>query len=159
MSSKADNPFSGKVRARACGLVVRDHRLLLVKINAPTRPEPFWMPPGGGISFGESMEKAVEREVHEETGLRVKSRELVFVSEYINNRWHALEYYFKCDILSGEVRLGSDPEMPPSSQMLEDIGWFDESMMGDLNVFPNFISEHSREILFAAEMPLRFVKQ
>ncbi|MCH8558868.1 MAG: NUDIX domain-containing protein [Balneolia bacterium] len=159
MSSKADNPFTGKVRARACGLVVRNHRLLLVKINAPTRPEPFWMPPGGGISFGESLEEAVEREVREETGLSVKSRELVFVSEYINNRWHALEYYFRCEILSGEMRLGSDPEIPASSQMLEDIGWFDDSMMDNLNVFPKFISEHRREILSADEMPLRFVKQ
>ncbi len=159
MLSEAENPFEGKLRPRACGLVVKDNRLLMVKINAPTRPGSFWMPPGGGISFGETMEDAAEREVKEETGLVVKASGLVFISEYINQKWHALEFYFRCNIVSGVARLGSDPEIASSAQMLEDIGWFDAAMIEKYDVFPEFINHHKAEILSDQTMPLRMVKQ
>lgn len=160
----AKNAFEGRIRPRVCGLIVKDARLLLVKINAPTRSEPFWMPPGGGIDFRETAEAAVVRECREETGLIVEAGPMCFVSEYIHNNWHALEYYFQCTIdgLSSDVaRLGSDPELQPEDQMLEDVAWFSEQEIADAEtpVHPCFIRNYASEILSNAPMPLRFVKQ
>ncbi len=49
------NPFSGKVRVRVNGLIFKDDSILLVHIQSPTNPEPFWMPPGGGLELGEKL--------------------------------------------------------------------------------------------------------
>jgi ADP-ribose pyrophosphatase YjhB (NUDIX family) len=64
---------------QACvGAVVLDDagRLLLVRRrNAPGRG--LWSVPGGRVEPGESLAEAVEREVHEETGLVVRAGEQV----------------------------------------------------------------------------------
>jgi 8-oxo-dGTP diphosphatase len=155
--STSTNPFTGRIRPRACGLIVKGGRLLLVKINAPTRPEPFWMPPGGGIDFGERAAAAAEREILEETGLSVKSGQLVFVSEYISDKWHALEYYFRCELISGKARLGRDPEISDSAQMLEDIRWMDVSTIKSSAVFPEFIRDYAEEIVTGGPMAVRYL--
>ncbi len=159
MSSSPGNQLSGRVRPRACGLIVSGQRLLLVKIDSPTREEPFWLPPGGGISFRETAAETAAREVKEETGLVVHPRKMVFVSEYIHNKWHALEFYFQCDVISGDVSLGSDPEFGAQDQMLTDIGWFGADELNRDDVFPVFIREYRHELLASADMPLRYVTQ
>jgi 8-oxo-dGTP diphosphatase len=47
-------------------------KLVLVK-----HPKSGWMPPGGGIEQGETYEKAVIREVKEETNMNVAYQELI----------------------------------------------------------------------------------
>jgi len=57
-------------------VAVVDGSLLLVRRANP--PEPGrWTVPGGRLEAGESVPEAVEREVLEETGLRVRCGELV----------------------------------------------------------------------------------
>lgn len=163
----AVNPFEGYIRPRVCGLIVAQQCLLLVKIKSPTRPQPFWMPPGGGIEFREPAAQAVVRECREETGLRVEAGELCFVSEYLSGNWHALEWYFRCHILKDDAartqqaRLGSDPEMPADRQMLEGLAWFSADELRDesIPVFPAFIREYAAEILSGRPMPLRYAGQ
>lgn len=157
--NEASNPFSGRLRVRACGLVVQNGRLLLVKINSPTRTEPFWMPPGGGVSFREEAGQAAAREVKEETGLEVAADETVFVSEYISGQWHAIELYFRCRLISGEAKLGHDPEITAERQMLEDIGWFTPLEMQQMPVFPQFVKEQAEALISGQPMPLRFIRQ
>jgi 8-oxo-dGTP diphosphatase len=81
-SPAADDPGTPAVAAlpvQACvGAVVLDDagRLLLVRRrNAPGRG--LWSVPGGRVEPGESLAEAVEREVHEETGLVVRAGEQV----------------------------------------------------------------------------------
>lgn len=52
--------------------VLRGHELLLVRHSY----EPWWYLPGGGLKRGESFMEAVQREVREETGLRIVSPRL-----------------------------------------------------------------------------------
>jgi 8-oxo-dGTP pyrophosphatase MutT (NUDIX family) len=71
-----------------------------------------WGLPGGGVEIGESVAEAVIREVHEETGLRVKPRRIVGV--YSNpalqvvrypdgNVWHYITTCFECTVLGGTL--------------------------------------------------------
>jgi 8-oxo-dGTP diphosphatase len=61
-------------------IVVHDGCLLLVRRRLPPG-EGRWCPPGGRVEFGESLRAAVEREVLEETGIVVRTGELVGVDE------------------------------------------------------------------------------
>ena len=48
------NPFQGKVRVRACGILIENQRILLVKHRGLGAQGYFWSPPGGGMEFGEN---------------------------------------------------------------------------------------------------------
>lgn len=62
-------------RPTATAIIVNRNKILLVKRrNTPFRG--WWDLPGGFINRGEPSEKALEREVREESGLRIKSRTL-----------------------------------------------------------------------------------
>lgn len=47
----------------------RDHRPDYLLLRRDASPECFWTPLHGRLGFGEQFESAVQREVHEETGL------------------------------------------------------------------------------------------
>lgn len=138
----SDQPFTNRVRVRINGLLVRDRSLLLVKMRAPTSDEPFWIPPGGGLEFGESMSDALVREMKEETGLNIKVKGLRYTSEFINPPWHAVEFYFDCKFENGEVALGKDPELKSKEQYLRDIRFIAFKDFPNYNIVPYYLKNN-----------------
>lgn len=139
--------FHGRLRVRANGILMRDDKILLVKINSPTTEQPFWMPPGGGVDYGEHLRKAVEREMLEETGLTVKAEELVLVSEYLKKPWHAVEFYFICTEENRlKAVLGDDPELLKEHQMLEDIAWFTIDELQNIEFKPDELPKIAEQL-------------
>ena len=136
-----DQSFTGRLRVRVNGLVVRDRSLLLIKLKSPTGPEPFWMPPGGGVDYGEHLEDAVAREMAEEAGIKVKVGNLRYVSEYVKLPWHAVEFYFDCMPLEDGFGLGSDPELADHEQMLKDIRFVPFDKLSEYNIAPLYLKE------------------
>jgi 8-oxo-dGTP diphosphatase len=61
----------------------RDHRLLLVEEMGPGDPEPAWMLPGGVVEEGESAIDALERELREETGLRLDAPPMLAFATHV----------------------------------------------------------------------------
>lgn len=86
------------------GAVFQEGKLLLVR----ERADGGWTMPGGWADVGDVPSQAVEREVWEEAGFRVKVRRVVGV--YDANRiepleiFHAFKIVFLCDLISGEAR-------------------------------------------------------
>jgi len=105
----------------AVGGVVREEgKVLLVKrANPPSQGQ--WTIPGGRVELGETLAQAVERELFEETGLRVSCGTLVTHLEVIDRdehgqiRFHYLILDFWAEWVSGTLRAGDD--------VLE-AGWF-----------------------------------
>lgn len=100
-SSRRDHPG---VRTAARAVILRDGQLLTVRIR--TDEGDFLVLPGGGQNHGETLVDAVRREVHEELGLRVTPRALVYLREYvgknhamhrIHGHFHQVEAVFGCD--------------------------------------------------------------
>jgi ADP-ribose pyrophosphatase YjhB (NUDIX family) len=66
-----------------------------------------WTMPGGWADVGDVPSEAIEREVFEEAGFKVKARKLIGL--YDANRtgpleiFHAFKLIFLCDLLSGEA--------------------------------------------------------
>lgn len=69
-------------QVRVTGVLIEDNRLLLVKQRV--RAERDWSLPGGGVESGETLEKAIIREIKEETGLDVSVKRLLYIADKIN---------------------------------------------------------------------------
>ena len=60
------------------GVIIEDNKILLVKRNKePHKGE--WAIPGGSVKLGETLQRAVEREIREETGLVVSAKDPIHV--------------------------------------------------------------------------------
>jgi len=134
------SPFKGRLRIRACALALENDSLLLVKQNAPTRPHPIWLPPGGEIAFGESASGAAQRETLEETGLQVKIYRLAAIHEFIEPPWHAIELFFLAGRTGGELRAGTDPELSADEQQILECSFVDFEKLPDISLYPTFIN-------------------
>jgi 8-oxo-dGTP diphosphatase len=145
------SPFSHKLRVRVNGILMESGSILLAELQSPTRPDPFWTPPGGGVDFGETLTQALQREFAEETGLNVRVDSLLFVSEYVRHPWHAVEMYFKVHRVSGELKTGTDPELESGHQMIRQVRFVPLHEALGLALVPEFLA--ARLAAFNAGLP------
>jgi len=117
--------YSGKVRVRVGGLLLRDGAMLLAAHRGLLPKEaPFWSPPGGGWQFGESIRAALVREFWEETGLNIRVGRFLHLHEFNSGELQALELFF--EVLAEDAaqpQLGHDPEHEPDQQLLTKLAW------------------------------------
>lgn len=118
-----------KIRIRAAGIVRRGEEVLLIchKKNG----EEYWLLPGGGVDFGESLSEAVEREFMEELSVKVLAEDLSFVSDAIepSGDRHIVNVVFFCDHISGEPVLAEE-------ERLHSYGWFRAGEIPHLKMYP-----------------------
>lgn len=90
-------------------LLDADDRALLLEHVIGAGPGTVWVPPGGGVERGESLEEAARRELWEETGLRVEAiGPLLWIR---NSVWPfterqlttVVEHYFLCRVDKHDV--------------------------------------------------------
>ena len=94
------------MRSRSAALVVKDGRILLVKMRAFGRE--FYTLPGGGIEQGETPKAAAVRELKEECGVNGM---VVRPLNTVHHRNGDVEHVFLVELEDGqEPVLGSDPE-------------------------------------------------
>src|SRR6266480_2299625 len=95
ISDSSGSPASFRIAVSA--LIFDGERILL----ALRRDIDWWNLPGGGMELGETVEEAVRREVHEETGLLVAVERLVGV--YSKPQKQEVVLTFRCRIEGGEL--------------------------------------------------------
>jgi 8-oxo-dGTP diphosphatase len=97
------------------GLIFQDDQVLLIKRGR----EPgigHWSIPGGMVEVGESVSMAVQREVLEETGLKVEAQDLVKIFERIipdeegRIQYHYVVLDYLCRVVGGLLSASSDAE-------------------------------------------------
>lgn len=119
--NSVEDVYGHKLRVRVCGILIQDDSILMIKHRGLGVDGFLWTPPGGGMEFGVSAEKNLEREFKEETGLEIKVKNFLFLSEYMGPPLHAIELFFEVEPRSGKLFLGSDPELDGSNQIIEDV--------------------------------------
>lgn len=124
------------IRNRIAVLLVQDGKILLVQHEKNNNL--YWLLPGGGVEFGETLEQAATRELKEETNLDIVLGDLVFISESIppDRHRHVINYYFEGRIRGGEL-------IPTSDRVLRTAQWHEIDDLPYLTLYPNT----TREIL------------
>ena len=115
--------YADKLRVRVCGICIENDKLLLVKHGHTIGNKAFWIPPGGGLTYGETVQDCLQRELLEETGLHVKVNRFLFVNEFLQAPLHAVELFFEVSITDGELATGTDPELKQDQQLIEKVQW------------------------------------
>lgn len=67
----------------------------------------LWEVPGGKLEFGETPEQAIEREILEEIGYKVKARKLISYTdvgtlEYPDKIQHTVVFFYICELVDSE---------------------------------------------------------
>ncbi len=139
--------YGNRVRVRVCGISVQDDAILLVHHEGVGEKGRLWAPPGGGVIFGESTEEALRREYKEETGLEVEVKEFLFVNEYFAAPLHAIELFFRVEIIGGMLAKGTDPEMSADNQLIQELRyWRFEEIAGQDSLFFHSILRNSKNV-------------
>ena len=138
-----------RVRTSAKALVIRDGRMLAVKLR--DQDGEFYIMPGGGQAAGELLPAAAEREVAEETGIAVKAGDVAFVIEGAGGeKDHRVDIVFRCDYIGP-----CDSDYQPDCNQTG----FEWLEIGTLNTAPLYPSRLRRPImnLFAGKETLVYL--
>ena len=100
------NRYPEHPRVAVGAVVIHNNSVLLVKrAKAPAEGE--WAIPGGNVELGETSQQAAEREILEETGVRIRAREIIYTFESIhedrdgNIIFHYVILDYSSDYISG----------------------------------------------------------
>jgi ADP-ribose pyrophosphatase YjhB (NUDIX family) len=69
-------------RVTVRGIIYRDGKLFLQKLNGKNGTNTFWCTPGGKLDAGENILHGLRREIIEETGIEPKIGRLLFIQQY-----------------------------------------------------------------------------
>lgn len=85
------------------GCIIKNKKILLLHRIVGFKVREL---PGGKIEFGESPEKAVVREIKEETNLKVKILSLLTIDSHISpQKDHYIFLHYICKILGGKLKI------------------------------------------------------
>jgi len=94
------------MRVSSRAIIIRDGKLLTMFRHKEKNNmiHEYYVIPGGGLEYGETLEENVVRELNEEMGVDIKILGYLGCSIDENNEQH----YFHCEIVNGEPKLGGE---------------------------------------------------
>jgi len=118
------------------GIFLKNGRVLLVKQNK----YPFfgsWVMPGGHVEYGETVEKAIKREMKEEVGVAVKIKKLfgVYSDPKRDPRYHTASVVYLLEKGNGKICIGeeaSDFKYFSLNNLPKKIGFDHRKILNDL---------------------------
>ena len=83
--SKREYPEFPRVGVGA--IVIKDGKVLMIKRAAPPNNN-MWAIPGGMLELGETIQEGAEREIFEETNIRIRAGKPIFTFDYLEQYPH-----------------------------------------------------------------------
>lgn len=117
-----------RIRVAAC-IFNQKGELLLFKHRRGHHE--YWVLPGGGLEFGETIEQGLKRELKEELNVEISVGNFIEMHEAIipdQNR-HILNLFYKAEIISGIPKLAQE-------ERLADFAYFSLNALASLVILP-----------------------
>jgi ADP-ribose pyrophosphatase YjhB (NUDIX family) len=131
------------MRTRCAAFIIKDNKILLIKRVKKERT--YWVFPGGGVEVGETEEGALEREMFEETGLKILSSNKCFdFTDYANN---TEEVFFMVELEEGNPQIVGIEKERESKDNSYKLIWENLSILENDNVYSTVAREWLREFL------------
>ncbi len=126
-----------KIGIRTATVTIRDGKVLLVRSKYDDGE--FYLFPGGGVEFGETVEEGAIRETLEETGIKVKINKLLHINEFIyRNDWNKRSI----TVLFLATPIGEFPEsISDDGGKIKQIEWIEITKLDKLDVRPKIIAD------------------
>ena len=105
------------------GLIIKDHKILLIRGYEYSTGISFWVIPGGHREAGESEEECIIREMREETHLEVQVEKLLMEQPFPPDKSEGVNKSYLCTPIGGQLRPGSEPE--DDNFEIAALRWFD----------------------------------
>ena len=122
ISKEIEAKFGNQLRIRMNGILIENEKLLMLK-HQMGNGKILWSVPGGGMNYGSHAIENLKREYLEETSLEIEVGRYLFVHEYLDPPLHAMEHFFEVNRINGNAKLGKDPELSGTNQILLEISW------------------------------------
>ncbi len=131
-------------KVRVCGIVENNGKYLLVDMGVGN----YWCAPGGHVEWFENSEKAVVREVEEETGMKVEVSNLFLVHENFyynvkNTKFHEIAFYYLLRVKKGAKIIGSQviEEFDKGKKDVLKFKWFSKKEIENIELKPAILKE------------------
>ncbi|HNX24670.1 MAG TPA: NUDIX hydrolase [Spirochaetota bacterium] len=124
----------GDVRVRVAGILITGDSILLIAHKK--NDDVYWLLPGGGVDYGESLSEALIREFVEELNIDITVNDLALISDSIDPAGdrHIVNICFICKHEGGEYILGDEGR-------LHDFRFFKKDEIPHINLFPPINNE------------------
>ena len=109
--SKREYPEFPRVGVGA--IVIKEGKVLMVKRAAPPNRN-LWAIPGGMLELGETLQQGAEREILEETHVRIRAGKPLYTFDFLEHdadgkvRFHFLIVDLEAEYLGGEIKADDD---------------------------------------------------
>jgi ADP-ribose pyrophosphatase YjhB (NUDIX family) len=127
-----------KQRISAGAIIIKNRKILLVH-HKKTGQFDFWVPPGGGLENDEGIFKCVEREVFEETNLKVKPHKIAYIEELIDEDTYICKIWVVCSIIGGTIDLRN---LNPNESFVQDAKFFSFEELQNIKLYPDFLKTY-----------------
>lgn len=133
-------------RIAAGGVVLDAERVLLVRYSSSTLAS-YLVCPGGRVEGSESLTKAVEREVLEETGVSVSPSKLLVVEDLVTSTYRMVKFWFLCGVTGGQVSQTAGAVQ----EGIDEVRWYTRKELADETVFPAVVRECDWSKLYTSD--------
>jgi 8-oxo-dGTP diphosphatase len=116
-------------RIRVGVVLVDGDRLLLVRHQK--KDATYWLLPGGGLDYGETIEECAKREILEETGLEIEVKKFLYLSEGIapDKSRHIVQLFVLGERTGGNL-IACDEEV------IAEVAWIPFSELKTITLYP-----------------------
>ncbi len=125
-----------KIGIRPATITLYGDKILIVR--SQYNGKEFFLFPGGGLEFGETLEEGAIRETVEETGIKVKIKELVHINEYIYKEdWNkrSITAFFLAKCAEGDE---INPQTTDGGKIKEAV-WVEIKELEELDIRPKIL--------------------